>query len=146
METKFNKLSLTAQVGTINSMTHPSPLDASFEASAAIPAPRVSDYGIEATDLKDLNLNHELLKQYNKANRLLVDAEFDEEATLAQKASTINAINSVLSSIIRMQTELYSAERLKTLEAILLVTLKEFPDINGMFLAKYKEALGEHDV
>jgi hypothetical protein len=120
-------------------------LDASFEHPDFPKAPEAptADYGIEVATLRELNLEGELLKQYQKANRLMVDAELDKATTPPMKAAVMNSIRGILADIVKMQTELYNAERLKTLEAILLSVLKEFPALNNAFLAKYKEALGE---
>lgn len=97
---------------------------------------------VEVSNLKDMSLETELVLQYNKANRLLWAAEYDQEIPLGQKASALNAIRSVLADIIRMQTELYNAERLKLLEATLLEVLKEYPAVQAEFLSRYKERLG----
>lgn len=86
--------------------------------------------------LADLDLLDELYKQYVIGKQLLSDADADE-APLNQKAQTLNSVVSILGTITKMRTELYNAEKLKSLEGALLETLKEFPEMSDRFLELY---------
>lgn len=99
----------------------------------------------DVASLSDLDLDEELLAQYKRARRLLALAEHDEEVPLSQKATALNAISTIITNITKTQTELYNAERLKTLELVLISVLKRFPEIKEQFLAEYEAALSrEH--
>lgn len=99
----------------------------------------------DVASLSDLDLDEELLAQYKRARRLLALAEHDEEVPLSQKATALNAISTIITNITKTQTELYNAERLKTLELVLVSVLKRFPEIKEQFLAEYAAALNrEH--
>lgn len=116
-------------------------LDARFE---EIPRARAAPptYSAQVHKLSELNVEHELLRQYQAAKRLFEAAEHDETTPLNQKAQTLNSISSILSAIIKTQTELYDAERLKALEAVLADTLREFPELEAAFMTAYKTRLG----
>lgn len=89
----------------------------------------------------DLNLESELLAQYNSARSLIHTATYDEDAPLNQKAQAINTATTVLGALIRSQAELYSLERIKKIEAVLLEVLKSFPDMQTVFMEQYEAAL-----
>jgi hypothetical protein len=92
---------------------------------------------------KSLNLQDQLLLQYNTASRLLHEAAYDRDTPLSQKASALNSATSILGALTKMQAELYSLERIKAIEGCLISVLKEFPDVQAAFLARYEEALSE---
>lgn len=93
---------------------------------------------VKQTELKDLDLEAELLAQYQKAQDLLADAG---NQPLNQKAQTLNAITLILQAIIKSQQDLYNIERLKTLENTLIKVLQEFPEIKHQFLEAYEKEL-----
>lgn len=120
-------------------------INAAFEESrtplVAGKTPMLEDDGKKLTDL---DLQHELLTQYRRAKRLVENLDGDE-ASINQKASGLNAVTAILGAIIRMQTDLYNAERVKLLEYALLDVLKEFPAVHKQFLKRYTEALEKLD-
>lgn len=89
-------------------------------------------------ELKDLDLEKELLNQYKKAQELL---EFSDGEPLNQKAQTLNSITNILQAIIKSQQDLYNVERLKTLETTLITVLQGFPEIKHKFLDAYEREL-----
>lgn len=89
-----------------------------------------------------LNLEVELLEQYNRARKLLHDANYDEEIPLSQKAAALNSATSIIGALIKSQAELYSLERIKKIESVLIQTLKRFPDMQEEFMQVYTENLG----
>jgi len=91
--------------------------------------------------LSDLNIEDELLQQFNRAKRLLTDAEYDESVPLNQKAQTLNSATTILQQITKMQSDLYDSERVKMIEQILLATLRKFPEMQADFLRTYKAYL-----
>lgn len=104
--------------------------------------PSAPEQPVQQQSLQDVDLAHELVRQYNLANALFEDAKNDLEATPQQKAAVLNTISSILKQIISMQTELYNAERLKRLESILLAALKTIPEPARLqFMADYEREL-----
>jgi hypothetical protein len=96
---------------------------------------------VQATQLKDLNLEVEVLENYNLAKQFLQD--IDQESIPAnQVAQVINSIASILKDLVKMQTDLYDAERVKKLEAALINTLKTLPEEQqNAFFTRYERAL-----
>lgn len=92
-----------------------------------------------------LNLEVELLEQYNRARKLLHDANYDEEIPLSQKAAALNSATSIIGALIKSQAELYSLERIKKIENVLIQTLKRFPEMQEEFMNVYTESLGPED-
>ena len=88
-----------------------------------------------------LNLETELLSQYNEARRLIHIATYDDEVPVNQKAQAVNTATTVLAALIKSQADLYSLERVKKIEATLLDVLKEFPDMQEPFMKAYEIAL-----
>lgn len=87
--------------------------------------------------LGQLDLSQELLVQYEKANELLKNAEF-EDVPLSQKAQAMNSIVNILGQIIKQQEVVRNMSEITRLELALIATLKEFPDIKERFLAQYE--------
>lgn len=87
-----------------------------------------------------LDLNQELLAQYEKAQTMLRDAEL-EEAPLNYRVQALNAISSIINQIVKMQTDLHTLEEIKKIEGALVAALKKFPDLQQEFLDEYKGAL-----
>lgn len=92
----------------------------------------------KALVLKELDLEGELLKQYQKAQEMFDDS-YDEP--LNQRAQTLNTITGILQAIIKSQQDLYNVERLKTLENTLIAVLQGFPEIKHSFLEAYEKEL-----
>lgn len=88
----------------------------------------------------NLNLETELLEQYNRARRLLHDAEYDSDVPLNQKAQALNSATAIIGALIKSQADLYSLERIKKIETVLLDTLRAFPELQEMFMRQYTEA------
>lgn len=119
-------------------------INVSFEPLLSEPKPEPRDALLEADrvkSLQELDVQAELLEQYKSAKRLFVAAEYDEGIPLNQKAQSLNTISTVLSSITKLQTELYDSERLKVLEATLIDVLREYPTVQAEFIRRYEERL-----
>ena len=89
-----------------------------------------------------INLEDELLAQYNRAQQLLHDASYNQGIPLNQKAQALNSATAILAALTKSQSELYSSERFKKIENILIDTLKEFTELSEAFMARYREVLG----
>lgn len=97
---------------------------------------------VTATKLSELDLDHELLQQYKAASDTY-EAIKAGNTPANQKAQLLNTITTILTGILKLQTDLYNAERLKKLESTLIATLKDFPELREPFLEKYKKALSD---
>jgi hypothetical protein len=96
--------------------------------------------------LGDLNLKSELLTQYNSARQLLHDASYNPATPLNQKAQVINSATSILGQLTKSEAELHSVEEVKKVEAVLITTLKLFPELQEEFLKQYALASEAYSV
>ena len=88
-----------------------------------------------------INVADELEAAYQSAKRLMIAAEYDDETPLNQKAQVIGAMNTVLASITKSRSEIWSAERNRAMETCLINVLKQHPELQKAFMADYKVAL-----
>lgn len=108
--------------------------DARGDDNLALPIP-----DLEELTLEGLNLKAELLTQYNRTRQMLHDASYRSDIPLNQKAQVINSASSILSQLTKSEAELHSVEEVKKIEAVLITTLKEFPELQEAFLKRYSE-------
>ena len=95
----------------------------------------------EPVELKDIDIGVELEHAFRTA-KILLDACVNDTATpLNQKAQIIGALNTVLTAMVKQRTDIYSAERVRTLESVLLRVLKRHPELSTAFLEDYKVEL-----
>ena len=87
------------------------------------PASFMNEHG----SLKSLDLDGELYNAYAKAKNYLAEVQLDRDVPPNQAAQDFNTISSILKEIVKMQTDLYDAERVKKLEAAMLKAIKEAP-------------------
>lgn len=92
----------------------------------------------ESVELKDIDIGVELEHAFRIAKTLLDACVNDSETPLNQKAQIIGALNTVLTAMVKQRTDIYSAERVRTLESVLLKVLKRHPELSTAFLADYK--------
>lgn len=97
---------------------------------------------VQPTKLKELNLDNELLTNYENAKAYLEEIRYDSEVMPNQVAQVMNTISSILKEIVKMQTELYDAEMVKRIEAAIISTMKNQPeDVQRQFFEEYEQAL-----
>lgn len=91
------------------------------------------------SQLTDLDLEREIVMQYHRAKTLLTLVAADAATPANQKAQVANSCAAALESLVKMQTKLYSAERQKAIEQILIRTLKTLPTAaQEQFFADYE--------
>lgn len=99
-----------------------------------------------------LDLNQELVENYNLAKaylEALLEVEGSEEDDAPTKGTTPNQIAAVIQSVkatlqdlIKMQTEVYNAERNKKMEAAMIKAIKMMPeDARQAFIDEYERIL-----
>ena len=102
---------------------------------------------LPAKRLKDINLEEELVRQLALVQKLqrdvLRDDDFEGEGTPAnQKAQCAGAVANVLAVLSKLQVEVYSSERMKRAESILVETITTLPhDTQVTFLDLYESKL-----
>ena len=105
-----------------------------------------SNYIPEQGSLKNLDLDAELYNAYAKAKNYLADVQSDESIPPNQLAQLMNTISAILKEIVKMQTELHNAERVKKLEAAMIQAIKLAPlESQQAFLEEYEAILKEQE-
>lgn len=95
----------------------------------------------EPVELKDIDIGVELEHAFRIAKTLLDACVNDTATPLNQKAQIISALNTILAAMTKQRTDIYSAERVRTLESVLLKVLKRHPELSAAFLEDYKVEL-----
>ena len=89
--------------------------------------------------LADLNLEHELLDQYDTVKKLQEEVLKDEEVPANQRAQVANTVAATLQQLVKMQTDYYNAERFKAIEALVLKAIKSLPkEVAEKFIEDYE--------
>lgn len=97
---------------------------------------------LPSKSLKDMNLEDELLIQYQQTKALLASIIDDVGTPANQRAQVINSCSSILAQITKTQTDLYNSERLKVLEQALINALKTVPEsVSEKFFENYERQL-----
>lgn len=98
---------------------------------------------LPTTRLKDLNLEKELVLQLVTIQGVQADALDNDEVPAHQKAQVAGKVADALATLGKLQIEVYSSERLKKVEAVLIGVLKNLPHAQqDEFLTAYEEAVG----
>lgn len=98
---------------------------------------------LPARSLRDLNMAQELVLQMQALQCLQQRTLEDPEVPANQAAQCANALSSSLAGLSKMQSEVYTSERLKRVEAILIQCLNTLPmETQTAFLAEYEAQLG----
>ena len=105
-----------------------------------------SNYIPEQGSLKNLDLDAELYNAYAKAKNYLADVQSDEQVPANQVSQVFNTISAILKEIVKMQTELHNAEKVKKLEAAMIQAIKLAPlESQQAFLVQYEAILKEQE-
>ena len=101
-----------------------------------LPREYLPEYG----SLKSLNLDSELYAAYARAKNYLSIIQADEEIPPNQVAQVMNTLTAILDKIVKMQTELHNAERVKKLEAAMIEALKNTAteEVQDAFFAEFE--------
>jgi uncharacterized protein (UPF0147 family) len=100
------------------------------------------DTFLPSMSMSDMNMEQELLLQFQQTKTLLNTILTDEEVPANQKAQVINTCNAILTEITKTQSSLYNAERLKIMEQCLTNALKSAPtEVSDKFFESYEREL-----
>lgn len=101
------------------------------------------DQRLPTSSLNDLNLEKELVLQLLTVQKLQREVLAEADIPANQKAQTVNAVAANLATLAKLQTEVYTSERLKKVEQVLISVLQEMPmEQQEAFLEAYETALG----
>lgn len=81
-------------------------------------------------DINEMDLHDELSLQYRQAKALYTEVKDDSETPANQKAQVLNTISSILTTITKTISEVYSIERHKKIEAATLAAVRDLPEEN----------------
>lgn len=100
------------------------------------------DLRLPHQSLKNVNMERELVLQLSRVKQLQKDTLDDPDIPANQMAQVAGQMSSILSTLGRLQIELYDSERMKVLEHILIEAIKNLPmDTQEQFLASYAQQL-----
>lgn len=93
--------------------------------------------------LTDMNLEEELLLQFHSLRKLQNDVLSDDNAgPLNQRAQVANSVTNALAKLVEIQADVYSQERFKMVETLLIRHLNRLPEETAAaFLADYEKVL-----
>lgn len=99
---------------------------------------------LPATSLKDVSLEKTLVLQLLAAQELQREVLEDEGATPTQKSQVTNTLSGIIETLGKLQIKLFSAERMKDIEGVLIDCVNEHmaPEQQQFFLAEYRRKLG----
>lgn len=98
------------------------------------------DARLENQRLADINLERELVLQYQQTKFFLTGIIEDKTIPANQRAQAINSCSAILQQLIKMQTDLYGAERMKAMEAACVKAMKTMaPEVQEVFLSRYSD-------
>jgi len=114
------------------------PVDELLELRALI------DEKLPVKDLADVDLNRELVLQMLATQRLQSDVLKDEDTPANQRAQVANAVSAIIAQLVKLQTEVYTSERLKRIEGYLIESLHQLPlPAQAKFLELYEAGEGK---
>lgn len=88
----------------------------------------------------DVNLEHELIEQYNTVKNLQSDVLTDDDVPVNQRAQVANSVASTLGQLTKMQADFYTSERFKAMEALMIKAIKKMsPEVAEAFVKEYEE-------
>lgn len=101
------------------------------------------DAKLPVKDLKDMDMARELVLQVQALQALQRRVLREEETPANQVAAVANALSSALSNLVKMQNDLYTSERMKRVELILIECLDTLPEkVQRKFFEMYEKELG----
>lgn len=97
------------------------------------------------TSLKDINLEEQLLLQFHVIRTLQAKALEDDEVPMQQRVQAANAGAAILKALVDMQERVYTTERYKAIENLLIRLLNKQPEeFSVAFLTEYEKVLEKY--
>lgn len=102
------------------------------------------DEKLPVKDLSDVDLNRELVLQMLQTQRLQSDVLKDDETPANQRAQVANAVAAIIAQLAKLQTEVYTSERLKRIEQVVIEAVRSMPlEQQANWMAGYRRLCGE---
>lgn len=96
--------------------------------------------------LGKMNLEEEMLLQLHTVRSLQNSIMDDDGVPANQRAQVANAVSASLNKLAEMQIELFSSERFKNIENLLIRTLNKLPEeLASEFLTEYEKVIAKND-
>jgi hypothetical protein len=94
--------------------------------------------------IKDVSLEKTLMLQLITSQELQKQTLEDKEATPTQKSQVTNTLSGVIDTLSKLQIKLFSSERMKEIEAVLIDTVNDHmtPEQQQAFFQEYRRRLG----
>lgn len=99
------------------------------------------DQKLPPKELKDMDLEHEMLLQFHTLRALQAQALSDDEFPLNQRVALANSVSASLAKMTESQNALYSSERFKKIENLLIRHLNKLPEETAAAFIREYEAL-----
>lgn len=99
---------------------------------------------LPAKSLKEVSLEKTLIMQLLAAQELQKNVLEDKEATPTQKSQVTNTLTTVINELSKLQIKLFSSERMKEIEAVLIDTVNDHmtEEQRQFFMREYRRRLG----
>jgi hypothetical protein len=98
---------------------------------------------LPAKDLKDMDMARELVLQVLVLQQMQQVVLDDGDTPANQKAQVANSLSAALINLVRLQTDVYTSERLKQIEQALEETINGLDEpVRTLFMDRYGTALG----
>ena len=90
--------------------------------------------------LKDMDLARELVLQVQSLQQLQQTVAADNDTPVNQKAQVANSLSSALVNLVKLQNDVYTAERFKKIEAFVIQFLNTMatPELRAEALSRYE--------
>lgn len=97
------------------------------------------------TSLSKMNMEEELLLQFHTLNMLQTEVINNTASEVREKVQVANAVTTSISKVMALQVELYSSERFKAVELLLIRVLKDLPEESAAkFIEGYEKILAAY--
>ena len=97
---------------------------------------------LPSTELSKMNMEEEMLLQYHAIRELQNEIIGEDTIPPNQKAQVANAVAASLNKLAELQASLYTTERFKNIENILIRNLSKLPEeIASEFLTEYEKEI-----
>ena len=99
---------------------------------------------LPARSLKDIDLTEELVLQVLALQQAQANALADENTPTNQLAQAMGALSAALGTLVKLQNETFTSERLKQVEALMIEAINTMPTAQQeTFLISYESAVGK---
>lgn len=99
---------------------------------------------LPATSLRNVSMERMLILQLLTAQELQKDVLEEESATPTHKSQVTNTLAGIIDTLSKLQIKLFSSERMKEIEAVLIDTVNDVMEqpAREFFFAEYRRRLG----